>query len=130
MINFLFWTVLTSEASKVDPTHKFDDFLDHTQFFHIWPDRVLIEMNSAHNVIYNFEYHDHLLNMHRFLTIGASTVDQKRFFLWYGWILPTSETHGLETVYLRELIMKFKGVYNAVSDNFYFDQNNVRCHWK
>ena len=48
---------------------KFDDFLDLTQFFHIWPDSVLIEMNDVNNVIYNnFEYHDQLMKIHRFLT--------------------------------------------------------------
>ena len=30
MINFLFCTVLPPRASKVDQTHKFDDFLDLT----------------------------------------------------------------------------------------------------
>ena len=35
MKNFLFFSVLLPGASKVDQTHKFDDFLDLTQFFHI-----------------------------------------------------------------------------------------------
>ena len=51
IINFLFCTVLPPRASKVDQTHKFDDFLDLTQFFQIWPDSVLIEMNDVNNVI-------------------------------------------------------------------------------
>ena len=33
MINSIFCTVLPMGASKVVQTHKFDDFLDHTQFF-------------------------------------------------------------------------------------------------
>ena len=41
-----------------------------------------------------------------------------------------SETLGVKTVYPRELIMKFKVIDNVVSDNFYFDQNTVWCHWK
>ena len=69
MINFLLCTVLLPGTSKVDQTHKFDDILDLTQFFHMWPDSVLIEMNDVNNVIYNnFEYHDQLLKMHRFLS--------------------------------------------------------------
>ena len=61
MINFLFCTVLPPGASKVDQTHKFDDFLDLPQFFHIWPESVLIGMNNVENVILNnFEYHDQL----------------------------------------------------------------------
>ena len=51
IINFLFYTVLPPGASQVDQTHKFDDFLDLTQFFQIWPDSVLIEMNDVNNVI-------------------------------------------------------------------------------
>ena len=43
-------------------------------------------------------------------------------------MLPTSEALRVKTVYPRELIMKFKIVYNVVFDNFYFDQNTVRCH--
>ena len=55
--------------SKVDQTRKFDDFLDLIQFFQIWPDSVLIEINDIINVIYkNFVIHDQLLKMHRFLT--------------------------------------------------------------
>ena len=57
MINFLFCFVLSPGASKFDQTDKFDDFLDLTRFFHIWPGSVLIEMDDANNVIYNnFEY--------------------------------------------------------------------------
>ena len=53
MINFLFCTVLPPGASKVDQTDKFDDFLDLTQFFHIWLDSVLIKMIDVNNVIHN-----------------------------------------------------------------------------
>ena len=59
MMNFLFCTLFPPGASKVDQTHKFEDFLDLTQFFHIWPDSILIEMNDVNNIIYNkVEYHD------------------------------------------------------------------------
>ena len=59
MVNFLFCIVLPLGASKVDQTRKLDDFLDLAQFFQIWPDSVMIEMNYVNNVIYkNFEYHD------------------------------------------------------------------------
>jgi len=51
MINFLFCSFLPPEASKVDQTYKFDDCLDITLFFYIWPDSVLIEMNDVNNVI-------------------------------------------------------------------------------
>ena len=69
MINFLFCTVLPLGASKVDQTRKFDDFLNLIQLFPMTPYSVLIEMNDVNNVIYNnFEYHDQLLNMQRFLT--------------------------------------------------------------
>ena len=47
-----------------------------------------------------------------------------------GWILSTSETHGVETEYSRELTIKFKIVHKIISDIFYFDQNSVQCHWK
>ena len=51
MINFLFCTVLPPEASKVDQTRKFDDFLNLTQLFPIIPYSVLVEMNDVNNVI-------------------------------------------------------------------------------
>ena len=51
MINFLFCIVLPLGASKVDQTRKFDDFLDLSQFCHIWQDSVYIEMNDVNNVI-------------------------------------------------------------------------------
>ena len=80
MINFLFWTVLPPGASKVDQTHKFDDFLNLTQLFPITPDRVFVERNDVNNVICNnFVSHDQLPKMHRFLT-GAYKVDQKTIF--------------------------------------------------
>ena len=53
MINFLFCTVLSPGASKVDQTHKFNDFLDLTQFFQLWPDSVLIEINDVRNDVIN-----------------------------------------------------------------------------
>ena len=53
MINFLLCTVLPTWASEVDQTHKFDDFLDLVQFFHIWSDSVLIIMNDVRNDIIN-----------------------------------------------------------------------------
>ena len=34
------------------------------------------------------------------------------------------------TITRKIKIMKFKVIDNVFSDNFYFDQNNVRCHWK
>ena len=40
-------------ASEVHQTHKFNDFLDLTQFFQILLDSVLIEMNDVKNGIYN-----------------------------------------------------------------------------
>ena len=54
MIKFLFCTVLHPGASNVDQTNKFDDFLDLTQFFQIWP----CQLNDVNNVVYNFEYRD------------------------------------------------------------------------
>ena len=49
-------------ASKVDQTHKFDDFLDLTQFFQI------CERDYVNDVIYNnFKEHDQLMKMHSFL---------------------------------------------------------------
>ena len=69
MINFLLCTVLPPGASEVDQTHKFDDFLDLTPFFQIWPDSVLNEMNDVNNVIYNnFKKHYQLPKMHRILS--------------------------------------------------------------
>ena len=69
MINFLCCTILPPLAYKVDQTHKFDHFLDHTQFFQIWPDSVLIRMNDVNNVIHNnFEYHEQLSKVHSFLS--------------------------------------------------------------
>ena len=84
MINFLFCTVLLPGASKVDRTRKFDDFLDLTPFFQIWPDSVLIEMNDVNNVIYNnFELHDELSRIHSFHSKSLwswqnSAISQKR----------------------------------------------------
>ena len=69
MINFLFCTILPPGASKVDKTYKFDDFLDLPQFFQIWPESVLIQMNDINNVIDNtLEYGDQLPKMHHFLS--------------------------------------------------------------
>ena len=69
MINFLFSTVLPPGASKVDQTHKFNDFLNLTQLFQIWSDSVLIKMNDVrYDNINNFEYHNQLPKMHRFPT--------------------------------------------------------------
>ena len=69
MINFLFCTVLPREASKVNQTHKFDDFLNLIQLFPMTQYSVLIEINNVNNVIYNnFVTHDQLPKMHCFLT--------------------------------------------------------------
>ena len=69
MINFLFSTVLPPGASKVDQTHKFNNFLNLTQFFQIWSDSVLIEINDVENDnINNFEHHDQLPRVHCFLS--------------------------------------------------------------
>ena len=59
--------VLELSMTKVEQTHKFYDFLNLTQFFQIWPDSVLIEINDVNNFIYNyFEYHDQHLKMYHF----------------------------------------------------------------
>ena len=62
---------------------------------------------------------------HGFLTarINAnwSTESVDQYTLIDTLILPTSETLGVKTVYPRELVMKFKVIYNVVSNNFYFD---------
>ena len=69
MINFIFCILPPTVASKVVQTHKFDDLLDLAQFFQIWPDSVLIEINDVNNVIYNnFNKHNQLPKMHRFLS--------------------------------------------------------------
>ena len=61
MINFLFCTVLPLGASKVDQTHKFDDFLNLIQLFSMTPYSVLIEIKVVRNyVINNFKLHDQL----------------------------------------------------------------------
>ena len=71
MINFKFCTILPTGASKVVQTHIFHDFLDLTQFFHIWQNSVFIEVIDVNNVIYiNFKYHDQLLKMRRFLNMS------------------------------------------------------------
>ena len=57
-------TGLPLEDSKVDQICKFYDFLDLSQFFQIWSDIVLIEMND--DVINNFELHDQLSRIHSF----------------------------------------------------------------
>ena len=69
MINFIFCTVLPMGASKVDQTHKFDDFKNLMQLFLMTPYSVSIGIEVVRNyVINNFEFNDQLLNMHRFLT--------------------------------------------------------------
>ena len=70
----LFCTVLLPGASEVDQTHKFYDILDLIQFFHIWSDSVLIEMNDVNNFICNnFAYN----NSWRYTVfpLGTSKVD-------------------------------------------------------
>ena len=75
MINFILRTVLPPGTFEVDETHKFDDILDLTQFFQIWPGSVLIEMNDArNNVIDNFKLHDKLSRIYSF--------QSKRFWSW------------------------------------------------
>ena len=54
-------------------------------------------------------------------SLGASKVDQKTICLQNGGILPTSEALEVKIVYPRELIIKFKVLYNVISDNFYSD---------
>ena len=69
MINFIFCTVLPMGASKVYQTRKFVDFQNLIQLFLIKAYSVLIEIEVVRSyVINNFDYHDQLLNMHRFLT--------------------------------------------------------------
>ena len=63
-------------------------------------------------------------------SLGASKNDQKTIISAKWLNFANLETLGVNTLYPRELMMKFKVVYNVVSDNFYFDQNTVRCLWK
>ena len=59
MINFLLCTILPTGAPKVYQIHKWQCTLYS----------VLVEMKDVDNVIYNnFEYHEQLLKMYRFLT--------------------------------------------------------------
>ena len=65
MKNILFCNLFPPGASRVDQTHKFDDFLDLTQFFHIQSDSVLIEIKFVGNYILNNLYlHDKLPILH------------------------------------------------------------------
>ena len=65
MINFLLCTVLPPGASKVDQTHKFDDFLNLIQLFSITPYSVLVEIKVVRNDILNNLYlHDKLPILH------------------------------------------------------------------
>ena len=67
MINFLLCTVLPPGASKVDQTHKFDDFLNLIQLFPITPYSVLVEIKVVRNYgMNNFKLHDILCRMHSF----------------------------------------------------------------
>ena len=53
MINFIFCIGLPTWASKVVQTHKFDDFLNLTQFFPIWPDSVSVEIKVVRKDVMN-----------------------------------------------------------------------------
>ena len=59
MINFLFCTIFPMGASKVDPTHKFDDLKNLIVIFNdtlLTPYSVLIEIEVVRNyVINNFD---------------------------------------------------------------------------
>ena len=67
MINFLICTFLPPGASKVDQTHKFDDFLNLIQLFPITPYSVLVEIKVVRNyVINNIKLHDQLSRIHSF----------------------------------------------------------------
>ena len=57
----------------------------------------------------------------------ASKVDQNRIFP-VKWL--NFANCGVKTVHSRQLIMEIKVDYKVVSDNFYSDQNTVRCHLK
>ena len=131
MKNFILCTVLPLEASEVNQIRKFYDFLDLTQFFQIWPDRVLIEMNDVYNFIYNnFKEKWPTPENAPFSLQEPLKLTKKGFFLQNGWILSTSEALGLKTVYPREFITNFKVVLNVIFDNFYSDQNTVWSNLK
>ena len=67
MINFLFCTVLPLGASKVDQTHKFDDFLNMIQLFLMTAYRVLVEIKVVRSyVVNNFEPNNQLSRLDSF----------------------------------------------------------------
>ena len=118
MINFLFWTVLPPEASKVDQTHKFYDFFDLTQFFQIRQKSVLVEMNNVDNVIYNnFEYHDQPFRLHR-SPLGV------------GKIFPIRKIQRLQLfqMTLYTVLIKIKVVRNSVLNKFELHNQLSRIH--
>ena len=67
MKNFLFCNLLPPGVSKIDQTHKFDDFLNAIQLFTIRRYTVLVRIKVVSNyVINNFKLNDQLSRMHSF----------------------------------------------------------------
>ena len=60
--------------------------------------------------------------------LGTSKFDQKTIFSAKWLNFANFRYSWSENCVFKELINKFKVVYNVVSDNFYFDQNTVQCH--
>ena len=85
MINFLFCTV-PPRHSKVDQTHKFDDFSNLIQLFTMTASTVLVEIKVVRNyVLNNFELHDQLSRIHSFHSKSLwscqnSAISQKKSF--------------------------------------------------
>ena len=107
MKNFLLCTVFPPGASKVDLTHKFVDFSDFTQFFQMWPDSVLIDLNDVNNVIYiNFKNHDQLLKVHRFLSRILYSWPKNVFFWIFSakWLNFANTKRNTESVHTNCLL--------------------------
>ena len=135
--NFLFCTVLSLGSSKVDLTHKFDDFLIMIQLFSMTPYTVLVGIKVIRNYVINrFKLHQ-LSRIHSFhpkeslkLAKFSDFAEKISNFAEKIVFWSTLQAPSKKTVHLQELVMVFKVAVNNIVDIIHFDKNTIRCHWK
>ena len=124
MMNFLFCTVLPPGASKVDQTHKFDDFLNLIQLFPITPYSVLVEITVVRNyVMNNFKLHDKALSPYcTVLPPEVSKVDKTHKF--YDFFYHTQ----FFQIRQKSVLIEMKVFRNFVINKFKLNDKLSRMH--
>ena len=95
--------------------------------FQFWLYIVDVEIKVVRNVILNnFDLSDRFAKVHRSPSRRIQSWQKFTIFLQFARISPTLEDPGRRTVHPSKLITEIKVVQNDISDNFYFDVNNVQ----